>query len=845
LRAADLVRSGFTPREALRTARREFGSTARYMEEARASRGLRRIDDLRFSWLDFKLGLRILVRYPGLTLVGGLAMAFAIAIGGAAFEAIRQIARPVLPYTDGARIVAIRHWDVSRNRIQANVAHDFLAWREQVESVRDLGAFRTVRHNLITEGGDGAPVTAAEISVAAFRITGVAPVHGRFLLAADEQAGAPLVVVIGHDVWQSRFGADPAVIGRDVRLGRSRATIIGVMPKGFAFPLGQNVWTPLRLPADVALGKGPELRVFGRLAPGRTMKEAEAELSALGQRASTNFPDTHEHLRPQVGPYAFYNSPVTCTASWTSCMSMLRAGMYSTNLFFVVFLVLVCANVALLMFARAAARENEMIVRNALGASRGRIITQLIAEALVLGSAAAIIGMAAGLWMLRITLRILDYYVGADVPFWWEARLSLPSVVYALLLTVLGAVVAGVLPALKVTRGSIDRLRQISAGSGGLQFGGVWSVVIVVQIALTVVFMATATFMTQQIAILRNSSLGFPAQEYLTAALEMNGAIPDHLYHELERQLLAQPGVIGVTFASQLPGHDHYPKTIEVDGVAGQVYVQTAAVAADYLSTLAVPLSAGRSFHAADIASDQPGVIVNQPFVQHLLGGRSALGRRVRAREDGEWGPWHEIIGVAPLSVMSLDPELNKAGMYVPLKPGRSFVYLAVHVRGDPLSFAARMRSVATAIEPELRLHSVQRLDRIRNEYLRFADIWLWLVLGSSLLVLALALAGIYAIMSFTVSRRTREIGIRIALGADRRRLLLSIFARPLARFGTGVILGVGFLVVLLDRIPSARTVAIALAFTMLMMAVCLLACIVPTRRALGIQPTEALRAEG
>ena len=847
LRAANLVRAGLPPAKAMRQARIEFGSGERYKAEGRAARGLRRIDELRFSWLDFKLGLRMLVKYPGLTLVGGLAMAFAIAVGAAAFEAIRQVARPALPYAESDRIVAIRIWDASRNRIVSNVAYDFIAWREQLRSVHDLGAFRTVRHNLISEQGGSGPVRAAEISASAFRITGVAPLHGRFLLESDERAGAPLVVVIGHDIWQTRFGGDPAVIGRSVQLGRRPATIVGVMPNSFSFPMGEEVWTPLRLATNISAREGPELGVFGRLAAGHDVEQAQSELTALGQRASAAFPDTHLHLRPQVGSYAFFNSPLTCTASWKTCTSLLRATMYSTNLFFVVFLVLMCANVALLMFARAAAREAEIVVRNALGASRGRIITQLVAEALVLAAAAAAIGLPAAVFILRLTLYVMDYYVG-DYPFWWEATLSLPSVAYAILLTALGAIVAGALPALRVTRGLVNRLRQVTAGGGGLKFSGVWSVVIVVQITLTVVFMATAAFMTQRITMLRASTPDFPAHEYLTVQLAMNGAIPANVYHEVERRLLTEPGVKGVTFASQLPGHDHGATVIEIEGLADPVWVQTAAVSVDYFSTLGLPISTGRAFHPADIVSDQAGVIVNPPFVTHVLGGRNALGQRLRFQIDGAdgetWGPWQEIVGVAQQSVMSLDPELRQAGIYVPLKAGRSMVHMAIHVRGDPLSFATRVRDIATAVEPELRLSQMQSLDGIRDVFLGFLEIWLWLVIVSSALVLALSLAGIYAIMSFTVSRRTREIGIRVALGADRGRLLLSVFARPLMRFATGVLLGVTFLVVLLDRVPSVRTIAIGLAFAVFMMGVCLLACIVPTRRALRIQPIEALSQE-
>jgi putative ABC transport system permease protein len=781
------------------------------------------------------------VRYPGLTIVGGLAMAFAIAIGAAAFEAILQVARPRLPYPDSERIVAIRHWDMAANRIRPTTARDLLAWREQLSTVPDLGAFREIPCNLITEQGHSGPIRVAEISASAFRISSVAPVIGRVLVDADEGEGAPAVIVIGHDVWQTHFNGDRAAIGQRVRLGRSEAVVVGVMPEGFAFPLGQNAWTPLRLRSSDTADAGPVVDVFGRLAPGLSLLQGQAELSALGVRAAASTPETHEHLRPLLSGYAEAHTPIGCTTmSWSRCMSMLRAGMYSSNLFFVVFLVLVCANVALLMFARAAARENEIIVRHALGASRGRIITQLVAEALVLGGVAALIGLPAAALALRITLHVLDHL--GSYPFWWQPTLSLPSVAYTVVLTMLGATVAGVLPALKVTYG--DRLRQVTAGAGGLQFGGVWSTVIVLQIALTVVFVASAAYFTHLMAVAGGASLGFPAHEYLS--VRMDGPISPALLQEFERRVSADARVTGVTFASQLPGHDPGARLIQVDGRAGSSWVQTVAIAADFFATLGVPIRLGREFHAA---ADRSAIIVNEPFVQLLLGGRNALGRQVRFCLDGRTEDtcedWHDIVGVVQPPVVSLDPGLGQAAIYVPLTGGRSSVYTAVHVRGDPQSFAPRLRALVTAIEPALRLYELRPLDGIRGETLRYGRMWLWILALSSLLVLGLSLAGIYSIMSFTVSRRTREIGIRVALGAERGRLLLAIFARPLARFGAGVLIGMGLIAIMMKDMVSVRTVAVALVFTMIMMGVCLLACIVPTRRALSIQPTEALRADG
>ncbi|MGH7467885.1 MAG: ABC transporter permease [Longimicrobiales bacterium] len=854
LRAEDLVRSGLSPSAALLQARREFGSTERYKEEGRVSRGLRRIDDLRFSWLDFKLGFRMLVRYPGLTLVGGVAMAVAIAIGAAAFEAITQMLWPTLPFPDGDRIVAILNWDAAANRAQPSRLADVIAWRSQLQSVRDVGAYRTIVRNLIVEQGESSPIALAEINADAFRITGAAPLLGRFLVDADERMGAAAVIVIGYHEWQRRFHGDSAIVGRSVQLGSTPATIVGVMPQGFEFPYSHNAWVPLRLNGTgLAPNVGPAVEVFGRLAPGVTLAQARAELSAAGRRAAAEFPETHEHLRPHIGHYAESNSGIHCTGmSWTRCLSLVRASLYSSNLIFVVLVALICANVALLMFARAATRESEIIVRNALGASRGRIITQLVAEALVLGGLAALAGIAIAGWALRMALRLIEYE-GA-MPFWWHASLSFPSVVWAVVLTLLGATIAGVLPAFKVTRGLGARLRQVAAGAGGLQFGGVWTLIIVAQVALTVFAVATTVYIGQFAARVAAFKLDLPAQEYLSVRLELDDAIPVNTYHELGRRVASEAGVAGVTFASQLPGGSHRVDYIEVEGVAAPPWVQTAAVAADFFPTMSAPMIAGRGFREADFESDRHVLVANQEFVQRVLGGRHPIGRRVRFQVSrNEWGPWHEIVGVVQQVAMTRHPEMSPAGLYAPLKAGAASVHMAVHLRQDAESFAPRLRQLAALLEPNLRLNQLQRMDRIGAEGVQLYNTGVRILIGVSLLVLGLSLAGIYSIMSFTVSRRTREIGIRIALGGDRRRILAAIFRRPLTQLALGLASGVfvSFMVlrgevelIVAGGIGVAQSTVIVVVFTAVMLGVCLLACIVPTRRALGIQPTEALKQE-
>ncbi|HUQ84359.1 MAG TPA: ABC transporter permease [Gemmatimonadaceae bacterium] len=905
LRAGDLVRTGLSPDAAARQARLEFGSTERYKEQGRRSRGLRRVDDVRMSWLDFKLGFRMLVRYPGLTLVGGLAMAFAIWIGAGAFELATQIIRPRLPLPDGSSIVAIENWDVAANRPELHIAHDFVTWRESLRSVTELGAYRVLERNLITGEGRGEPVNVAEITASAFRMTRVPPLMGRTLLEADERPGSPAVVVIGYDVWRRRFAGDPNVIGQTIRLARSPVTIVGVMPERYAFPVAQSFWVPLRL--DVSgYGRraGPDIRVFARLSPGSSMSDARAELTALGRRASVDFRATHEHLRPRIMPFA--KSIVNITG-WRS------AGVMSVNLPLLMLLTLICGNVALLMFARAATRESEIIVRTALGAGRGRIVMQLFTEALVLGGVAAVAGLTAASAGLRWVLGVVvsEFQNGKPLPFWFQDTLSPTTLLYAVVLTVLAAAIAGIVPALKVTRGVAARLKQTTAGSGGLRFGGVWTVVIVAQVAVTVAFPAVAFFVRRDAVQIEQVDVGFPASQYLSARLEMDrelspGAPGDTsraafaarfraTYQELERRVAAEPNVRRIAFADRLPLMYHPHRLIGIDsGGAAPLHpawpagyrVSTASVSPGYFDVVDAPILSGRGFQVSDErfglvepgeTGSQPGVvIVNQSFVRLVLGGRNPIGRRIRYVELEEWdeprpptdnpGPWYEIVGVVRDLGMSVgsdgapaipdstsakqaaggDPKV--AGIYHPVAPGGVYpAHMAVHVSGDPAAFGPRLRAIATDIDPTLRLYDVTALSDVTASELEFLGFWFRLLLGVAVIALFLSLAGIYAVMSFTVSRRTREIGVRIALGANRRRVVSAIFKRPLAQVASGVVSGAALVTVLAGAATgdlSAREGVIVVAYALLMMAVCLVACVVPTRRAFRIEPTEALKSE-
>ncbi len=875
--------------EARRRALAGFGGVTQHREELRDGRGLAALSGLT---LDFKLGFRMLVKYPGLTIVGGLAMAFGIWVGAISFVMASMFLHPTLPLPDGDRIVLLRNWDVATHREEQRAIGDFVVWRRALTSVTDIGAYRDVTRNVITGTDDARPVQVAEMTASGFAVASARPLLGRVLSAADEAPGAPPVVVLGYDVWKTRFAGDGAILGKSVKIGDTYATVVGVMPDGFAFPVAHDMWMPLRWqPADEAPRTGPAIKLFGRLAPGATLESAQSELATLGKRSAIDHRATHEHIEPQVGPYAEQfsnpgNDSVLAMASIPTFAAMLLA--------------LICGNVALLLFARAATRQSELVVRSALGASRGRIVAQLFAEALVLGGVSAVVGLAAAQIALdRWGLGFLEANMGR-MPFWFDPRLSPATVLYASALTIVAAVVAGVMPALKITRGLGASLKQGTAGGGGVRFSGVWTVVIVAQVAMTVAFPAVVAFEQSQARHVKTFPAGFAAEEFVAvrlgtdaanvvgtdsaavrAANDAQRARFATALEALRQRVAAEPGVAGVTFVDALPRTVHSEYRIEVDDadlVSGRAaagamatrqnplpVVSVAGIEPSYFDMLQTPILAGRAFDGRDLATGARAVIVDRGFVEQVLQGRNAIGRRVRFKVNQgprplpgeEERPWFQIVGVVRELGMGAPTEKARAsGLYLPTPPqSLDQVYMLVHAKGDPLAVVPRMRSIATAVDPTLRLSEIQRLSEVSDPLLWVLGLWINITVLLTGIALLLSLAGIYAVLSFIVARRTREIGVRVALGASQRRIIVAIFRRPLIQVGIGVAVGAVLIALAAEALVhsemsnagnglSAGLLAQLVAYGALMFGVCLLACVVPTRRALSVEPTEALRVE-
>jgi predicted permease len=746
--------------------------------------------------------------------------------------------------------------------------HDLATWRREMQTVGEIGAFRTITRNVTVAGGpreDVEAVEVAEITADGFNITHVNPITGRAIGAADESAGAP-IVVIGYDVWQSRFGGDASVLGRELRLGNVVHTIVGVMPKGYGFPVNHSYWVPLSTDTTtVAPREGPNIFIFGRLREGVRMEQAQAELSVLGAQAANAFPLTHAHLRPRVMPYAHPILDIggTDTRDFAAMQSMIS-----------MLALVVAVNVGVLIYARTATRQREIAVRTALGASRRRIVGQLFIEALVLSAAASAAGLGLARFGMAQGFAIYSVEGNETVPYFLNFDMPLAAYLYVAMLTVLAAVVAGVLPALHATgRRAQDTLKQAS-GTDGLRLGRVWTVMIVAQVAVAMIGLP-ATIKLGLDGIQRGLTKANYNEESLLAAIV--SADPDppagmtaSVYaHEsvlrLERSttdlvnaLESAPTVDNVTVAVNAPGAETRAR-IAIDGSVsvrpGALDVALNRVAADFFDAFGARVIAGRALRESDSTGSTQAIVVNRAFVNQLLGGANAVGRRVhyveedrRAQAAGGTPTEYEIVGVVSnLATNSIKSELVEPVIYHSLQSSTRAMVL-IRMRGnDPLQFSSRLRQLTSAVDPTLRLRIVTF-----SEMKRQAQIALRLMLLASSLVVAtvllLSAAGIYAMMSFTVSQRRKEIGIRAAMGADAGQLLRSIFSKAALQLAAGVAVGI-VLVLLIDRASDGEmlgplVLALVPITALLMVLVGLFATIGPARRSLRIQPTEALRAE-
>ncbi len=886
----ELRRKGHAPGDAARLARATAGGRIQALEALRGQRGLPWLGS---SWLDVKLGLRLLVRNWGLTLVGGLAMSVAIGIAAVVFAAFDVIMWSRLPLEEGDRIVAIQIWDREAGQRRDTPWQDIERWRGSLQSVDDVGAFQAIRRNVIMVDGSVELAAVAEISAAGFRVARVAPLIGRGIVDADLAPGAAPVIVVGHDVWQRRFAGGGDVIGRELRLGETVHTVVGVMPDGFQFPLNFRYWVPLQPGApgtnEILRTSGPEGVVFGRLAPGATLARADAEAAALGilPPALRSAPDEDgampnaEATGARVVPYTF---------AFTGDFERGELGLLwsLSSLALVLLLLPPCANIAILNYARTVTRQQEFAARHALGGSRARIVWQLFIESLVLTAAAAGVAL--------LILRVVSVVVAGRLqqmpggpPFWMTFGVSYRTLLFVAGLAVAGAAMSGLVPALQAT-GRLARLGAGAlAGRTSLRLGATWTTLVIAQVAFSVAVLPLAAELAW--GTLRTSALGpgFAAENFATArvaleegrfalnardargqmagepegARQQRAALLGNRQRELTRRLLANPEILGVAAALRPPGEERWVfvdiegRDVPTEVLNGRLpgfharfnHVDTA-----FFEIYQVPGLAGRGFSEGDASAAADAVIVNRNFADTIAPGGNALGHRFRyvRAMDGERldGPepdrWYEVVGVVGNLPVTTDARVA----YHAAAPGQiQPAHLQLRLRGGSVGLAERLRDVAASVDPALHVDEVRTLAEIYREH-RFGDnlgaITIAAVTGS---VLLLSAAGLYALMSFTVAQRRREIGIRSALGAQPGHLVAAVFRRAFWQVGAGSAAGMlaAYLAgryVPIEQIGGLPIPGILPGAAAFMLLVGVLASLGPARRGVRIDPTEALRSE-
>jgi putative ABC transport system permease protein len=822
---------------------------------------------------DYKLGVRMLLKYPGLTIAGGLALAIAIGIGAGWYDLVGKLMWPRIPLPDGDRLVTIETHNALTNEPELRVTRDFLEWRSDLRSIDGLGAYRPELRNLIVGNTPPLLIRTTALTATAFRTARVTPMIGRGLLDADEKPGAPGVVVLGYDVWQRSFEGRNDVVGATVKLGSTPVTVVGVMPEGFRYPVSDHAWTPLQLRASSSALEGDPINVIGRLKPGITLEQANAELRVLGERAAAALPATHQHLRPLVARLGQgSDAPPDIT------------GLAMRYLPSLLVLFLACTTVGTLFYARTAIREGEMAMRSALGASRARIIGQLFVEALVLASIAAAVGLIAADRTLRWGIASVAEGKGG-VPFWMAPGLEITTILYAGGLAVAGAVMLSLLPALRVTRTRLQpHLMNLGAGGSTLRFGRVWTTAMIAQVALTAIAIPVGIEGASQAIRRVRIHAQFPSQEYFTARLELDRTVDEDMsafeerrartYARLQPLIAEEPDVVAVTFSDRVPGASlaiNRTASIEIPSHAGPAFqtgFATLSVGPDFFEAFDRPIVAGRGFHGGDFSPAARTVIVNEAFVRGVVqrGIASPLGVRLRyasesgvsaaepsaAAEASADKPF-EIIGV--VQDLGLDPgEQGDEPAYVFHAASAATVSpltTSVRLRGNPATLAPRLPVIAAGVDGGLSVLEARPLGESiwQRDYWMVAPVAAWA--GVSALVLFLSAMGLFSLMSISVSRRTREIGVRMALGANPRHVLARIVAQAMALMGSGVAAGGGIVLlsVALGSGPTGRPAEDVVSFaawiavtSAVMLGAGLLACIEPARRALRINPIDALR---
>ncbi|HEY0872650.1 MAG TPA: ABC transporter permease [Vicinamibacterales bacterium] len=803
---------------------------------------------------DLSSGVRMLLRYPTLSSVAILTLGVGIGLSTTVFCVVNGGLFKGLPFPNADRIVAVFASNVSQGQPRMPMpVHDFDTLRQRQTSFESLGAYAMGAYNLSLEPGRPERFLGAQLSVEAFRALGVQPILGRGFRDGDEQPGSDAVVLLGHDLWRDRYAGAPDIVGQTIHANGRQLTIIGVMPENFMFPFRQSLWVPLRVdPLATQRGNGPTYGVVGLLKDGVSVNQASTQAAAIATQLEQQFPETNRGVSAGVVPYT---QMAMGPEIYALLFTMLGAG--------IGVLLIACVNVSNLLVAREAMRRKEVAVRLALGAARGRIIRQHLTEVMVLAVAGGLVGI--GLSVLGMGWFTQALSVNPP-PFWITFELDHRILLFVLGLIVLASLFAGGIPALQASRVTAGAaLKDDSRSSTSGRLGRFSSGLVIAELAVSCGLLIAAGLMIKSVTQLRTVPMPFAIESILTARVDLpredypDSAASIRFFEELLPRLRAVPGVESATLSDGLPaaGNGAIPVQIEGKSYAHEndsPLAREGIVTPGYFETFQVKLLNGREFDTHDNATGQPVAIVNESFARVHFPGVDPVGRQMKRIRPGGKEPWLTIVGVVPDLLMEGigNNGASPVGYYIPIAQSdvANGVRIAIRTRGDASSVTPQIRAAVASLDPNLAIYEVTPLRRVIEQQTWFYNTFGTFFMAFGICALLLAAAGLYGVMSFAVSQRTREMGVRSALGAKGPQLIALVMRRSLVQLAVGIVLGLalaifaaGALQPVLYRVdPRDASVFVLVVATLII--VSLAASLLPARRVTRIDPVRALAVE-
>ncbi|HEY0101247.1 MAG TPA: ABC transporter permease [Pyrinomonadaceae bacterium] len=847
MREEENVRQGMSPEEARRDAERRFGRFTRVKEQGYEVRGGRWLESL---WQDCRYGTRMLWKNFGFTTVAVLVLALGIGANTSLFSVVNAVLLRPLPFPDAERIIWFDGVHQARGITASNLSPaDYSDWEKQASDFESMSAYVTGSANLSDEVGEPERVPRVSVTAGFFPTLGASPALGRALLPEDESPGGEDVAILSHALWQRRFGASPGVVGTRLLVNGTPVTVVGVMPAGFDFPRASQMWTPLKPEKSAQKRDNRYLNVLARLKPDVTLEEAETQLGIINSRLGQQYPETNGGWSVRLTPLHERTVRDVSTSLW------LLLGAVG----FV--LLIACANVTNLLLARAAGRRREIALRTALGAGRLRVIRQLLTESLMLATLGGAVGLVLSFFLMDLLVSISP----ANLP-----RLNEVSMDWRVLGFTAGAVCVvgllfGIAPALQASKTDLNEvLKEGSFGSsGGLGRNRVRAALVISEVALSLLLLVGAGLLIRSFLLLHAVDAGFDPEKVLTMRVSLPStrySDPQqrvNFFRQLTERVEALPGVEAAGAAISLPlggttlsvarGFVREGNPLTTEHAFDASYNVTTP---GYIKTMRIPLKSGRVFTDRDAADAPPVAIINESLARRAFPDIDPVGKRLTAWRDEEFA--REIVGVvADVKMGQMEGE-DRPQVYVPQAQNATWgaLSLAVRTSVEPESLAGAVREAVLAIDKSQPVYDIRTMEDVRSASVANRRLIVLLFAGFATLAFLLAVVGIYGVLSYAVTQRTHEIGIRLALGAQRADVLRLVVGQGMRLVVLGVAVGMvgAFLVTrllksLLFGVSAADPVTFAVV-ALVLSVVGLLACYIPARRATRVDPLIALRNE-